>query len=140
MHFQNLKKRKNGILVLKYKRGLIAKYIFNRLSVSGAVLQTPSGYEFIHSFINQLSRSSFVEISSRYPQSQTVRARDLTFLENVDLWPHVSCQHVMCHVSRVICHMSFVTCHVSHVMCHMSCVTCHASHVMCHMSSVTCHV
>ena len=53
--------------------------------------------------------------SSKYSQhheSQTVRARELKFWENVH------------HVWSVTCHVSRVTCHVSHVTCHLSPVTC----------------
>ena len=67
---------------------------------------------------------------SKHPQSQTVRARDLTIWENVHLPPSVNCHmsHVMCQVSPVTCHMSCVTCHMSLVMCHVSPVACHLSH------------
>ena len=43
---------------------------------------------------------------------QTVRARDMKFLDNVS--------HVTCHVSCVMCQMSCVTCQLSHVTCHVS--------------------
>ena len=52
--------------------------------------------------------------------SQTVRPRDLKFLENV---PHPLL--IMCHMSCVMCHKSHVTIHVSHVMYHVSRVVCH---------------
>ena len=90
--------------------------IVNRPGVAGAVLQTPS------SFIHSVSQWSFSSESSKYHKSQTVRARELTFGENV----HPP-QHVTCHVSRV-------TCQVSRITCHVSCVTCHVSHVTCHVS------
>ena len=51
---------------------------------------------------------------------QTVRARDMKFLDND--------HHPLC----VRCHMSCVTCHVSNVMCNLSTVTCHLSRVTCH--------
>ena len=47
-----------------------------------------------------LNNSSFVEISSKHHNSQTVRARDLTFWHNV---LHPLC--VMCHLSHVMCHV-----------------------------------
>ena len=47
--------------------------IINRPGVAGAVLQTPL------LLINLLTQSFFVEISSEHLQSQTVRARELTF-------------------------------------------------------------
>ena len=60
-------------------------------------------------------KSSFVTISLRHLHSQTVSARELKFLEKVDLPPPVTCHmsHVTCHMSCVICHMSLVTCLVS---------------------------
>ena len=60
-----------------------------------------------------------VQISSKHCQSQTGRARELKFWENL----HPT-QCVLCHVSHVMCHLSHVTCHLSHVTCHMSHVTC----------------
>ena len=51
-------------------------------------------------------------ISSKHCQSQTGRARELNFSENVH--PTLC---VMCHVSCVTCHVSPVTCHVSPVTC-----------------------
>ena len=66
------------------------------------------------SFINWLSHP-LVQISSEHCLSQTGRARELKFWENVH--PTLC---VMCHVSCVMCHVSRVTCHVSPVTCHMS--------------------
>ena len=92
---------------------------------------------------------------------QTVRARDMKFLDN-DHHPlcvrcHMSC--VTCHVSNVMCNLSTVTCHLSRVTCHHYlqsvrardlqfwdnahhplCVRCHRSCVMCHVARVTCHM
>ena len=48
-----------------------------------------------------------MEISSVHLDSQTIRAKELKFLEKVHLFPSV-----MCHVSHVMCHMSHVTCHM----------------------------
>ena len=64
-----------------------------------------------------MSQSAFSSQSSRYHKSQTIRARELKFWENVHPPQHVTCHvsRVTCHVSRVTCHMSRVTCHVSHV-------------------------
>ena len=69
-----------------------------------------------------MRRWSFSSKSSMHHNSQTVRARELKFWENVHPTPCV-----MCHVSCVMCHVSCVTCHVSHVTCHLSSVTCHMS-------------
>ena len=51
-------------------------------------------------------------MSSKHSQSQTGRARELTFWQNVH--PTLC---VMCHVSCVMCHMSHGMCHMSHVTC-----------------------
>ena len=48
-----------------------------------------------------------MDISSEHPNSQTVRARELTFGEMVHLPPPL-----MCHMSHVTSHMSCVTCQV----------------------------
>ena len=56
-----------------------------------------------------------MEIYSKHCQSQTGRARELKFLENVH--PTLC---VMCHVSCAMCHVLCVMCHVSPVTCHMS--------------------
>ena len=69
--------------------------LVNRPGVAGAFLQTP--LSLIHSFINWLSRWSFVGISSEHLHSQTLRARELKFWEKVHL-P----SPVMCHLSRGI--------------------------------------
>ena len=47
--------------------------------------------------INQLPDWSFVEISSKHCLSQTIRARELKFWENIHPSPRVTC-----HVSRVL--------------------------------------
>ena len=47
-----------------------------------------------------------VQISSKHCQSQTGRARELKFSENVH--PTLC---VTCHTSHVTCHVSYVTCH-----------------------------
>ena len=54
-----------------------------------------------------------VLLNQRSIKSQTRRARELKFWDNV----HTP--------QQVTCHMLHVTCHVSHVTCHVSCVTCH---------------
>ena len=79
----------------------------NRPGVAGPVLKTP--LLLIHS----VSQWSFSLQSSKHHNSQTVRARDLKFWDNVH---HPLC--VTCHMSRVIFHVSPVTRHVPHVMCH----------------------
>ena len=61
-------------------------------------------------FIDLSSQWSFSSKSSKYHNSQTIRARDLTFLDNVH---HMSCVMFMCHVSCVMCKVSPVTCHMS---------------------------
>ena len=70
--------------------------VFNRPGLPGAVLHTPL------LLISWLIQSSFSFQSSRHHHFQTVRARELTFWENV-------------HPSPPTCHMSRVTCHV---LCH----------------------
>ena len=66
--------------------------------------------------INSLS-DLLVKISSKHSQSQTGRARELKFWENVHPTLCVMCHvsDVGCHVSRVTCNFSLVTCHLSHV-------------------------
>ena len=58
------------------------------------------------------SQSSFSSRYSWYHKSQTVRARELKFWENVH--PPQTC-HMSCVTCHVPCHVSDVTCHVSHV-------------------------
>ena len=77
--------------------------VFKRPGVAGAVLQSPPSF-------NWVSNPS-VQISSKHCQSQTGKARQLKFFENVHP-RYVSC--VLCHVSCVTCHVSPVTCHMSH--------------------------
>ena len=79
-------------------------HIFHRPCVAGAVLQTPL------LLINSVTQSSFSSKSSKYLHSKTVKARELTFWENVHLPPCV-----MCRMSRIMCHVWPVTCHVSYV-------------------------
>ena len=126
--------------------------VFIRPGVAGAVLQT-------HLWLIKRLSHPFVQTSSKHLLSQTIRARDLTFLHNVHhplcvTW-HVS--YVTCHMSGVRCHMSGVTCQVSHVtsnsqtvrarelkfwekVCLLPPVTCYMTCIMCHMSSVMCHM
>ena len=74
-----------------------------------------------NSLINDwVNKWSFSSQSSRHPKSQTIRARELKFWENVHPPPCVTC-----YMSHVTCHMSHVRCQVSHVRCHMSGVACH---------------
>ena len=54
--------------------------IFNRPGVARAVLQTPLW------LIISVSESAFSSKSSKYHKSQTVRARDLKFWENVQCY------------------------------------------------------
>ena len=74
----------------------ITLYIFNKPGVARTVLQTP--LSLIHSFIASIINSYFSSQSSNYHHSQTIRAKDLTFWDNV--------HHQLC-----------VTCHMTHVMC-----------------------
>ena len=53
--------------------------MINIIAVAGAALLTP------FSLVNYLSERSFVKISSIHLHSQTVRARELIFLEKVHL-------------------------------------------------------
>ena len=94
--------------------------VINRPGLAGAVLQSSLSLfnSFIHSWTHPL-----VQISSKYSQFQTGKARKLKFCENV--------HPTIC----VLCHVSFVTCYVSHVTCHMSRVPCQVSHVTSHMSN-----
>ena len=55
-----------------------------------------------------------MEIYSKQHDSQTVRARELKFGENVHPRTCVTSQ-----VSHTTCHVSHVTCHMSHVICHI---------------------
>ena len=58
--------------------------------------------QLCHSFINQLTQSSFAEMYTKHPHSQSVRSRNRTFQENV----HQPCGFFdTCHVSCVQCHM-----------------------------------
>ena len=52
-----------------------------------------------------------VKIPSKHHESQTGRAWELKFLENVH-----PLEHVTCHMSHVACHVSHVTYPVSHVI------------------------
>jgi hypothetical protein len=65
------------------------------------------------SLMSLISLMSLLSLLS-YHKSQTRRARELKFWENV----HPP-QHVTCHMSHVTCHMSYVTCNVSCVTCHI---------------------
>ena len=80
--------------------------IINRSGEAGAVLQASLW------LIDWLTESPFSANPSKHHYTKTVRARELTFFENVH--PH--------HVSHVRCQVSVVLCQVSHVRCHMSCV------------------
>ena len=70
------------------------------------LLKTRLFYKHLrHWLINWVTESDFSSQYSRYHKSQTIRARELKFQENVHPPQHVTC------------HMSWVTCHVSHVKC-----------------------
>ena len=60
--------------------------------------------------MHSLSRSWFVKISSKHHKSQTLRARELEFWENVHPLQHVTCNmsHVMFHMSHVMYPMPWV--------------------------------
>ena len=105
---------------------LIGQGKFNGVS---PILSIDSSKVRLLEFFPQILRHLFVNTTvlafstcSKHCQSQTGRARELTFWENVH--PTLC---VMCHVSCVMCHVSCVMCHVSRVTCHLSCVTCHMS-------------
>ena len=53
---------------------------------------------------------AFVEISSKHLHSQSIRSKELNILGNVHLPPcvtfHMSCAHVLCHISHVTCKIS----------------------------------
>ena len=66
-----------------------------------------------------MNRPWFVKIYSKHCQSQTGRARELKFWENVH--PTLC---VMCYVSCVRCQVSGVRCQVSGVRCQVSGVMC----------------
>ena len=80
----------------------------NRPGVAGAVLQSASW------LTDSFCQRAFSSNSSTYHKSQSRRAREQKFRENVQ--PQ---QHVTCHVSRVMCHVVHVTCHMSCVICHI---------------------
>ena len=66
--------------------------VFNRAGVAGTVLQTPP------SPIKWVGQQSFSSRSSKHHNYQSVKARQLTFWDNIhshQLW------HVRCHVSCV---------------------------------------
>ena len=73
-----------------------------------------------HWFIHKIILRWFSSKSSKHYKSQTVKARELNFWENV--YP---IKHFTCHMSSVTCDMSCIMCHSACVMCHMSCATCH---------------
>ena len=75
-----------------------SQLIFNRPGVARVVLQSPPS--LIH----------LANISSKYSQYQTRRARELKFGENV---PPTLC--VMRHKSCIVCHMSHIMCHLPNV-------------------------
>ena len=84
------------------KKEIYNNLIFNRPCVAGAELQTPL------SLINSLTDSTFSSKPLKYHYTQTVRARKLKFLENVQ-------PLTTCHMSGVMCHapgVTFVRCHV----------------------------
>ena len=65
-----------------------------------------------NSFVINKGKWWFVDIYSEHCQSQTGRARELKFWENVH--PTLC---VMCHLLCVLCPLSPVTCHLSPVTC-----------------------
>ena len=72
-------------------------HIINRPRVAGAV-------KHLHNSLRHCTNWWFVKISSKYLHSQTIRAKELKFLEKV----HQPLP-VTYHVSCVTCHMSHVT-------------------------------
>ena len=90
--------------------------INNRPSVAVAVLQT--ALSFTDWFIESLIRSSFFSQFSRHQKSQTVRARELKFWENVPPPKMRGMLRVRCQMSHVRCQVSPDTrCQVSGVSC-----------------------
>ena len=77
--------------------------LFNRPGVAGAVLQTPLWLS------DKFIQSSFPSKSSTHHYSQTVRAGEFTFWENVHPTPHVTypVSHAICHMSHVKCYNYF---------------------------------
>ena len=92
--------------------------------------------------INWITQSSFSSKSLKHCLSQTGKAKEQKFWDNVYPQPSVTfyMSIVTNHVSHVTCHVSSVMFHKSCVTYNMSCVTCHMSHVTCHKSRVTCHI
>ena len=99
-------------------RGRLVNFTFcgNRHGVAGAGLQP--ALPLIDWLTDLLTDWFFSSQSSRHHKSQTVRARELKFWENVG--PH---------------HVSHVTCHVSYVRCQVSCVRCQVAGVRCDIFS-----
>ena len=88
----------------KVEGNIVIGFGYHKLICNSHFENTKNNYSLIHS----LNEWSFCSESSRHCPSQTVRARELKFWENV-------------HTPRCVSsHVSRVTCHVSHVMCHMS--------------------
>ena len=79
--------------------------LINRPGVAGAVLK-----HLCYWLIQSVSQCSCSSKSSKYHKSQTIRAREPTFWENVHP-PH----HVTCYISHVTCYMSCVMCPVSYI-------------------------
>ena len=94
------------IVIARYRINT-TKYVIKEPEKPGLFYNPPCYW-----LINQLIQSAFSSKSSKYHKSQTRRARELKFWENV----HPP-QHVTCHMPHVTCHVSHVTCHVSHVTC-----------------------
>ena len=69
----------------------------DHLSVFCRKFNRPTGAT-ISFVINSFSVSSLVKISSKHHLSQTVRARDTTFLENVEPTPPTHVSYVTCHI------------------------------------------
>ena len=109
-HHANIRQESSWMLQIWFKWQQlpgICGCVFNRPGVAGAVLQSPP--LLINSLTDSLT-DPLVQISSKHCQSQTRRARELKFVENVH--PTLC---VMCHVSPVTSHLSLVTCHLWHV-------------------------
>ena len=90
-----------------YLQGL-PHLVFNRPSVGRSVLQSPL---VNNSLIHSLIESFFCLEASKHCLSWIVRARELTFWENVHPTPCGTCHvsHVTCQVSGFRCQVSSVT-------------------------------
>ena len=76
--------------------------IINRPSVAGTAISRPGGYE-VYRLASSMPESTISSKPSKHHYTQTVRTRERIFWENV----HPQ-QHVICHMSCVMCHESHI--------------------------------